>query len=68
MNGCCLCEGWLDEADRKTSLTSLAQDQAKFGSKTALNRRVKSISSPVNFTSGSAFLSAAGVRGVSGQG
>lgn len=34
-------EGWLDETDRKTSLTSLAQDQTKFGSKTALNRRVK---------------------------
>lgn len=32
-------EGWLDETDRKTSLTSLAQDQAKFGSKTTLNRR-----------------------------
>lgn len=35
-----LSQGWHDDADRKMSLTSLGQDQAKFGSKTALNRRV----------------------------
>ncbi|XP_042356849.1 kinase D-interacting substrate of 220 kDa B isoform X1 [Plectropomus leopardus] len=32
-------EGWHDDMDRKMSLTSLGQDQAKFGSKTTLNRR-----------------------------
>ncbi|XP_062252982.1 kinase D-interacting substrate of 220 kDa B isoform X2 [Platichthys flesus] len=32
-------EGWHDELDRKLSQTTLGQDQAKFGSKNALNRR-----------------------------
>uniref|UniRef100_A0A671YRW0 Kinase D interacting substrate 220 n=1 Tax=Sparus aurata TaxID=8175 RepID=A0A671YRW0_SPAAU len=32
-------EGWHEDLDRKMSSTSLGQDQAKFGSKNALNRR-----------------------------
>ncbi|XP_035024599.1 kinase D-interacting substrate of 220 kDa B isoform X2 [Hippoglossus stenolepis] len=32
-------EGWHDDFDRKMSQTTLGQDQAKFGSKNALNRR-----------------------------
>ncbi len=38
----CLCviPGWHEDMDRKMSLTSLGQDQAKFGSRNALNRRV----------------------------
>ncbi|XP_018539493.1 kinase D-interacting substrate of 220 kDa B isoform X1 [Lates calcarifer] len=32
-------EGWHEDLDRKMSQTSLGQDQAKFGSKNALNRR-----------------------------
>ncbi|XP_070697967.1 kinase D-interacting substrate of 220 kDa B [Pempheris klunzingeri] len=32
-------EGWHEDMDRKMSQTSLGQDQAKFGSKNALNRR-----------------------------
>ncbi|XP_077477114.1 kinase D-interacting substrate of 220 kDa B isoform X1 [Stigmatopora argus] len=32
-------EGWNDDVDKKMSQNSLAQDQAKFGSKNALNRR-----------------------------
>ncbi|XP_076605011.1 kinase D-interacting substrate of 220 kDa B isoform X4 [Chaetodon auriga] len=32
-------EGWHEDMDRKMSQSSLVQDQAKFGSKTALNRR-----------------------------
>ncbi|XP_029348924.1 kinase D-interacting substrate of 220 kDa B isoform X2 [Echeneis naucrates] len=32
-------EGWHEDMDRKMSQNSLSQDQAKFGSKTALNRR-----------------------------
>ncbi|CAK6956928.1 kinase D-interacting substrate of 220 kDa B [Scomber scombrus] len=32
-------EGWHEDLDRKMSQTSLGQDQAKFGSKSALNRR-----------------------------
>lgn len=32
--------GWHEDLDRKMSQTSLGQDQAKFGSKSALNRRV----------------------------
>ncbi|XP_041810590.1 kinase D-interacting substrate of 220 kDa B isoform X2 [Chelmon rostratus] len=32
-------EGWHEDMDRKMSQSSLGQDQAKFGSKTALNRR-----------------------------
>ncbi|XP_068608545.1 kinase D-interacting substrate of 220 kDa B [Brachionichthys hirsutus] len=32
-------EGWHEDTDRKLSQTSLAQDQARFGSKNALNRR-----------------------------
>ncbi|XP_049597225.1 kinase D-interacting substrate of 220 kDa B isoform X2 [Syngnathus scovelli] len=32
-------EGWTDDVDKKMSQSSLAPDQAKFGSKNALNRR-----------------------------
>ncbi|XP_051942126.1 kinase D-interacting substrate of 220 kDa B isoform X1 [Hippocampus zosterae] len=32
-------EGWTEDVDKKMSQSSLAPDQAKFGSKTALNRR-----------------------------
>ncbi|XP_037652107.1 kinase D-interacting substrate of 220 kDa B isoform X2 [Sebastes umbrosus] len=32
-------EGWNDDMDRRMSQSSLSQDQAKFGSKNALNRR-----------------------------
>ncbi|XP_060938325.1 kinase D-interacting substrate of 220 kDa B [Limanda limanda] len=32
-------EGWHDDLDRKLSQSTLSQDQAKFGSKNALNRR-----------------------------
>ncbi|KAK5857454.1 hypothetical protein PBY51_010702 [Eleginops maclovinus] len=32
-------EGWHEDMERKMSLTSIGQDQAKFGSKNALNRR-----------------------------
>ncbi|XP_041668150.1 kinase D-interacting substrate of 220 kDa B isoform X2 [Cheilinus undulatus] len=32
-------EGWHEDTDRKMSQTNLGQDQAKFGSKNALNRR-----------------------------
>lgn len=37
---CSLSPGWHEDMDRKMSQSSLGQDQAKFGSKTALNRRV----------------------------
>lgn len=42
-----LSQGWHDDTDRKMSLTSLGQDQAKFGSKTALNRRVMATPTPI---------------------
>lgn len=38
-----LSPGWHEDMDRKMSLTSLGQDQAKFGSRNALNRRVTAI-------------------------
>lgn len=35
--------GWHEDTDKKMSQSSLAQDQAKLGSKNALNRRVTAI-------------------------
>ncbi|TNN80242.1 Kinase D-interacting substrate [Liparis tanakae] len=36
-------EGWHEDTDRKMSQSSMGPDQAKFGSKNTLNRRIRSL-------------------------